>query len=132
MKDLCSVNILYSNELGFHIIDTTEWKIFGGDASKINMRRLNSSTISAIVEYLEIPITYSKYYNKINDDKFYDNMAKYGSSGKRLQENIQLLMNDKYRFIGLLYAFMDTYREYASKEAKTLEDVKELVKVLKK
>ena len=130
MIDLCSVNILYSNESGFHIIDTTEWKI-SDDAHKLNMRRLNSSTIGAFVEYLEISIKYSKYYNEI-DDNFYNNMAKYGKEGKRLQDNMKLLMNDKYRFIELLYAFMGTYREYASQDAKTLKDVKELTKVLKK
>lgn len=130
MVDLCSVNILYSNELGFHIIDTTEWKIVD-DAHLINLHRFNSSLISEIVEFAETPISYSKYYSKIDDD-FYNNMVKFGKAGKELQDSMKLLMHNRFNFQKLIYAYMDMYRTYSGKDAKTLEDVKELTKVLKK
>ena len=130
MKDLCSVNILYSNELGFHIIDTTEWQIVD-NALKLNIHRFNSSLIGEVVDYSDIPVVYSKYYNRI-DNRFYENMAKFGKSGLKLQENMKLLMNNQFNFLNLLYAYMEIYRIYASREAETLEDIKELTKVLKK
>ena len=130
MQDLCYVNILYSNRLGFHIIDTTEWEI-KKDSLRNNVHRLNISLIDALVEYLELPVIYSKYFSRI-DENFYNNMAKFGPAGKNLQENMTLLMYNKYHFFKLMSAYMDAYRVYSGNEAKTLGDVEEFVKVLKK
>ena len=130
MIDLCYVNIIYSNRSGFHIIDTTDWK-FRDNSLKLNIRRLNSCLIDAIVEDLLIPITYSKYYSKI-DEIFYNNMAKYGNGGKRLQKEMNLLMNNEYRFLDFLYAYQEVYRIHYGEDANTLKDVKEFTKVLKK
>ena len=130
MADLCYVNIIYSNKSGFHIIDTTDWKIKDGSLN-LNIYRLNSSLIDVIVEDMQIPIRYSKYYSKI-DDTYYNNMAKYGNSGKRLQQEMNMLMNNEFRFIDLLFAYLETYRIHYGEDANTLKDVKEFTKVLKK
>ena len=130
MVDLCFVNILYSNSNGFHLIDTTEW-IITDNALKNNIERLDSSLIDVMNDYLEIPITYSKYYNKI-DQVFVKNVSKYGNAGKRLQNNMDLLMKRKYNFLNMMFAYIDMYRIYCGKDVETLKDIKEFTKVLKK
>ena len=129
MNDLCSANILFSNELGFHIIDTTEWEEKTGSLN-YNLRRLNMALISVFKDNLEIPIIYSLYYNKI-DDNFYQNMTQFGNPGKRLQESMDLIMNDRFNFLKLLYALIDVYRVYSGNDPKSLGDVKKIVKVLR-
>ena len=130
MVDLCYVNILYSNRSGFHIIDTTEWKISDNNL-KENMYRFNSSLIRVLVNYLEIPITYSKYYNKI-DNEYFENIKKYGIQGRKLSNNLLRLMDGHYDFLGLLYAYMDACRIYRDKDVETVKEMKEFTKVLKK
>ena len=130
MIDLCYVNILYSNRSGFHIIDTTEWKITD-KSFKQNLLRFNSSLIRVFVDYLEIPIVYSKYYNKI-DEVFFDNIKKFGIAGMKLNNNLLKLMNNQYDFLGLLYAYMDATKIFEDKEVETLKEMKEFTKVLKK
>ena len=130
MIDLCFVNILFSNSKGFHLIDTTEWCIKDNSINK-NVYLFNLSLIDVIVDYLKMPVTYSKYYSKI-DDTFYKNIGKYGKAGKRLQENLTLLMNEKYNFLNMLFAYMDMYRIYCGDDIIKLKDMKEFTKVLKK
>ena len=130
MNDLCYVNILYSNRLGFHIIDTTEWQL-EENALKKNIYCFNMSLIDALVEYLEIPIVYSRYYSVV-DDKYMQNIDKYGQGGKQLRANIELLMNNKYNFLRFLYSYIDAYRAYSGADAKTFNDINEFTKVLKK
>lgn len=130
MNDLCSVNILYSNELGYHVIDTTPWKLVD-DAHKTNIKRLNEVLIRALIDYFKIPVICGKYYNEI-DDNYYDNLSKYGNAGIRLQENMKLLMNDKYRFLDFVFSYMAVYRVHYSEEAKTIDELKEFTKILKK
>ena len=130
MVDLCFVNVLYSNKNGFHLIDTTEW-YFQDNSLKKNMYYFNMSLIDAIVIYLDMPVIYSKFYNKI-DNTFLNNVEKYGSAGDRLKESIYAIMSNKYNFLRLLYAYMDTYRIHYGEDAKTLKDVNEFTKVLKK
>lgn len=135
MIDLCTVNILFSNELGYHLIDTTEWKM-ADDLSnncplKYDIKRFNYALISAVSNNIKMPIIFSKYYNKI-DDAFYKNMAKYGNAGKRLQESMNFILNDRFNFLRMMYAFMETYRIHFGQDPKTLGEIKEFVKVLKK
>ena len=130
MIDLCCVNVLYSNKDGFHLIDTTEWQI-KDNSMKMNVLRFNSSLIGVMVDNLTIPVIYNKYYSNI-DKTFYKRMAKYGNAGIRLQKNMNLLMNGRYCFLDLMFAYMDVYRIHYGKDAKTLEDIKEMTKVLKK
>ncbi len=130
MHDLCYVNILYSNKNGFHLIDTTEWE-FKDNSLSINIRRLDSSLISVICEYALIPIHFENNFNYI-DENFYKSMNKYGNAGKRLQKNIDMLINDQYNFLELLFAYMEVYRIHYNAEMKSLKGVKEMTKVLKK
>lgn len=130
MIDLCSVNILFSNKNGFHLIDTTEWQ-FQDNALRHNIYYFNMGLVDELIEYSEIPIVYGKYYSKM-DDIFCDNVEKYGKYGDALKESIYELMSNKYNFIKFLIAYMNTYRIHYGEDAKTLEDIKEFTKVLKK
>lgn len=130
MVDLCQVNILYSNKRGFHIIDTTEW-VINNSLVNGNLYRFNSTLIEAVMEYLEIPIIYSRYANNLNKD-FIDQLKKYGREGKSLQKSLINLMNHNYDFLGLMFALMETSRIYNKKETETFQDIKEFTKVLKK
>ena len=130
MNDLCGSNILFSNELGYHIIDTTPWEL-AIDASKNNLNNLNKYLIETVKDNLELPVKYSNFFNKI-DPIFYKNTAKFGKPGLELQKNIVLLTKLKFDFINLITAFMEAYRVYNGTDANTLGDVKEFVKVLKK
>ena len=130
MIDICYVNILYSNKNGFHIIDTTDWQ-FQDNSYKINIYRFNWSLTDVTIEYANIPLLYGKCYHKV-DENYYNNMAKYGNAGKRLQKNTNMIMVEKYRFLEWLYAYMEVYRIHYGEEMKTLKGVKEMTKVLKK
>lgn len=131
MFDLCCVNILYSNNLGFHIIDTTEW-CFSDNELKRNMHNFNSSLIQELlIEYLEIRMVFSKYYNTV-DETYMKNIGKFGQAGQNLKKSIRLLMNNSYDFMRILTAYMDAYRVYSGNDAKTLKDINEFTKVLKK
>ena len=130
MVDLCQVNILYSNKRGFHIIDTTEW-VVNNSLVNGNFYKLNSTLIAAVMEYLEIPILYSRYYSNIDKDLI-DKLKKYGKEGKNLQKSLINLMNNNYDFLGLMFALMDTSRIYNDKETETFKDIKEFTKILKK
>ena len=130
MNDLCSVNILYSNKDGFHLIDTTEWN-FDNDALRHNLYYFNMSLIDEIIDYIEMPIHCSKYYNKVSDI-FLENIDKYGRQGNELKACIYMLMSNKYNFIKFLLSYINIYRIHYGSDAKTLEDIKELTKVLKK
>ena len=102
-----------------------------GDAHKGNIKRLNEVLIRALIDYFKIPIICSRTYNEIDKD-YYHNMVKYGNAGMRLQANMKLLMNDKYHFLDFLFAYMEAYRAHYSEEAKTIDDLKEFAKILKK
>lgn len=132
MKDLCSANILFSNELGFHIIDTSEWKN-KADSFKRNLCMLNLALISTIIESLGLPITYG-YYSICNsvDETFNNNLSKYGAVGRELQECITKLINNQLSFLNLINGLKALYREYYGTEAKTLGDLKNLVGNLNK
>ena len=130
MADLCPVNILYSNQNGFHIIDTTEWTL-QDDSLKHNIYYFNMSLIDALIDYLEIPITYSKFYNKLSD-VFLNNVEKYGQAGNELKECLFMLMSNRYNFLKFLIAYINIYKTHYGNEPKTLEDIDEFTKVLKK
>lgn len=132
MQDLCSANILFSNELGFHVIDTTEWKEEVG-AFKKNLYVLNSALISRIIDYLEIPITYG--YRSISnsvDEAFNNTLSRYGAAGMGLQWCIEKIINNRLSFLNLINSLITLYREYYGTEAKTLDDLKKLIENLNK
>ena len=130
MKDLCYVNILYSNRNGFHIIDTTEW-IFEDNCMKKNKYFFDLSIINILNEYLLIPYCQHGGVLKIDND-FLNNMNKYGHAGIKLADNFILIDENKYDFLSFIFAYLDVYRIHYGEDAKTLKDVKELTKVLKK
>ena len=131
MNDLCSVNILYSDNKGFHIIDTSEWKLFDRNTSYRNTKRFNEQIISSLFEYVEMPVNYRGDY-PIFDEKFKENTLRFGYLGKELFNIIECNAHETYDIKELLYAYKALYESYRDKEIKTLSDVKELTKKLKK
>ena len=77
-------------------------------------------------------MNYDKQGRYVINENLYENIAKYGNAGKRLQNNIDLIINDKYRFLEFLFAFMEVYQIHYSEEMKSLKELKEMTKVLKK
>ena len=130
MRDLCYVNILYSNKNGFHLIDTTDWQ-YKDNSLPINIYRFDLSLTDTIINYAKI-MNYDKQGRYETNENLYKNIAKYGNAGKRLQNNIDLIINDKYRFLEFLFAFMEVYQIHYSEEMKSLKELKEMTKVLKK
>lgn len=130
MQDICAVNVLFSNELGFHIIDTTEWKK-SKNMFTVNLSKFNLTLIGEIFEYTNMPIVYGMYANTI-DYQIKEMTKKFGTAGERLRESLRLIEYRKYNFIKFIYALIDCYRIYSGNDPKTLGEVKEFVKVLKK
>lgn len=130
MCDLCSVNVLYSNNKGFHLIDTTEWE-FGNNTTQMNIYRLDKTIINRLLLYLNIPILYGEY-NRLDNQNIRENTIKFGHVGinfyKLLIENIE----HRYHVVDLLYAYKDLYLKYCNQEMKTFKDMNEFTKVLKK
>ena len=134
MLDLCFANILYSDQNGFHIIDTTDW-YFERDSLKDNVYYFNLSIVKEIINYLEMPYKETYYGRDLRYyvyDDFLKKIKKYGDKGTKLVNNLSLLREDKYSFLEFIYAYNDVYRIHYGNDAKTLEDVKELTKILKK
>ena len=134
MIDLCFANILYSNKNGFHIIDTTDW-CFDKNSLEKNIYRFNLSIVKEIIDYLEVPYTETYYGNSLRYyvyNNYLNILKKYGDSGERLIKYLMLLKKDRYNFQELMFAYQDVYRIHYGMEANTLNDVKELTKVIKK
>ena len=130
MCDLCDVNILYSQENGFHLIDTTEWEL-SDEKARWNIKRFNTYVIKTLLEYIDVPINYCRDYCFI-DKKFQKKLFKFGKPGERLYQTLDHNLNEKYSIYDLIYAYMTLYHKYYGEELKTLEETKELTKVLKK
>lgn len=130
MPDLGSTNILYSNEKGFNIIDPTLW-FRKNNSSKENIDRFNLALIDTIIDVCEIPIRHSKFYNNI-DSNFYNNLNKFGRPGECLQNVLKGIINHEYDFLWMIYSIVDIYYKYYGTDLKTIQDIKEITKVLKK
>ena len=131
MKDLCSVNILYSNDNGFHIIDTSEWKMFDRNTVYRNTKRFNETIINYLFEYVEMPVSYRGDY-PVFDETFKRNTQRFGYLGQELFNIIECNAHETYDIKELLCAYKALFQYYRDKDLKTLSDVKELTKVLKK
>ncbi len=130
MQDICGVNILFSNELGFHIIDTTDW-IKSKNMFSVNLSKFNVSLIGEIFEYTDISIIYGRFANTV-DHRIKEMASKFGTAGERLKESLKLIEYRKYNFIKFIEALMYCYRIYSGNDPKTLGEIKEFVKVMKK
>ncbi len=131
MRDLCDVNILYSEKDGFHIIDTTEWEFSDKNTIPYNIYKFKTSLINLIFEYIDIPIIYRYEYPMI-DGIIRENAYKYGLVGQRYFKVLSNVINNKCSFQELLFAYMSLYEKIYNTELKTLNDVKEMTKILKK
>lgn len=133
MIDLRYVNILYSDKNGFNIIDTTDWQ-FRDNSYKRNLYIFNSSLTKVIMFYnlghniLNFDIT----SHNIIDSNLYHNLDKFGNVGVRLKRILDLANNDRYHFLEYLFAYMEIYERFYGTNMKTLKDMQEMTKVLKK
>ena len=131
MIDLNFVNILYSNINGFHIIDTTDW-LYADNSFQTNLYNFNESLVRSIIKYNELTVDLIVGFLNEIDDVFYHNLARYGNAGKDLQKNFDLIKINKYNFLNLIFSYCELYRQYYGINMKTLKDMKEITKVLKK
>ena len=131
MRDLCDVNILYSEKDGFHIIDTTEWEFSDKNTVPYNIYKFKSSLVNIILEYIDMPIIYRYDYPMI-DGIIQENALKYGSVGQRYFKVLNDIVNNKCSFQELLFAYMSLYQKMYNRDLKTMNDVKEMTKILKK
>ena len=130
MNGLCFANILYSNDKGFHIINTSEWQ-FGQYTSIYNKFNFDDAVVRKIIGFLDIPVDYHNNHSSI-DEKFANNCMKYGDLGNNFLNALELNLNRKYRFLDLMYLYKELYEKHYGEELKTLDDVKKYTKVLKK
>ena len=131
MYDLGRVNILYSPIDGFNIIDTTEWEINKSDNNRDNIGRFSSSIIKSLLDYLDLNAI--NYYNyPMIDQKIKEFISKFGDAGKEFYRVIFNCMQERFNFIRFINAYMNLYQKYYSTDLKTLSDMKELTKVIKK
>ena len=84
-----------------------------------------------IFEYIDIPIIY-RYEYPIIDGVIRENAYKYGPDGQRYFKVLNDVINNKCSFQELLFAYMSLYEKIYNTELKTLNDVKEMTKILKK
>ena len=128
MHDLCIPNILYNEQSGFSIIDTTNWSIDSGDNSKINKERINRSLFNHVIdEILEItPMN-------ITDLEIYQNLKKYGNIGLELYKVLFLsIMEDEHHLIEMLELYCEVFKNSDFGPIKTLGDIENYTKILKK
>ena len=130
MKDLNACNILYSNDKGFHIIDTSEWRL-GQNTYRINKFSFDNAIVKKIVEFIDIPVNYRGSY-AVLDDSFVNNCDKFGKVGNDFIDIFEMNLNNKYRLIDLMYLYKELYEKYYGEQLRTLDDVKKYTKVLKK
>ncbi len=130
MVDLCYVNILYSNENGFHIIDTTEWTKEENSFKK-NIFNFNSSLGEVFIRFMDIPIIYSKYYNSL-DDNFLKNIGKYGKAGNDFKDKLMRIKNYDFQFLSLLFSYIEMYYIYCNNDVYNFKELEDFTKVLKK
>ena len=130
MEDLGFVNILYSNKNGFHIIDTTEW-VMCENGFHNNVRQFNIALLDTVFQYLGIDYKQSRFYNRI-DEELCRNLNKFGVYGKKINDQLILFVHGEIDFLGILFSFMDLYQNYCGQDMRTLKDMQEITKVLKK
>ena len=131
MRDLCKVNILYSESDGFHIIDTTEWELNKFDNYFDNVGRLSLHVIRCILDYIDL--SEINYYNyPMIDRRIKEFSDKFGKVGQDFYKVLFSTFHDKYNFYRFMYAYQTLYQKYYGEELKTLNDMKEFTKVIKK
>ena len=127
MDDLCTANILYNDENGFSIIDTTTWDVDKNkDFSQYNKMLFDFEVCERIVDGILniMPKT-------ITDYEFYHNIKKYGSLGISLFNALESTLNDKYELLNILNLLQEIANKYSLEPIKTLGDAQNYIKKLK-
>lgn len=127
MYDVCSPNVLYNEEKGFSLIDTTDWKISSDiDYSKNNIGQFINDISEIIVRDLLgiYPIT-------LCNTDFQRNLSKYGKKGEELFKLFWASVHDPSHIIEILeiYKLMFGYNNH---RIKTFGDMEKYTKKLKK
>ena len=130
MVDLCWPNILYSLKNGFHIIDTTPWKLMD-NTTVWNIDRFNENIVRIIFNYLKV--LNPEYYDyPVMDGRFRERCLSYGIAGEELYRLIERNAFKKYNVEDLLHAYMELYLKINGIEPRNLGEIKEITKMLKK
>ena len=125
MHDLCFVNVLYSENGGFRLIDVTEWKYDNNQVDN-NIRMLDYSLIGVLFEQITIPGI------SIMKTDFVKNALKYGASGREFIRIIECNLLKDYHFIEMINAYKEMYKIHYNRELKTIDGMKNYTKILKK
>lgn len=132
MVDLCYLNLLYDENKGLFIIDTTSWwknqNVKDGFFLSQNMHFLNKSLFICFCHYL-----FGDNYDLIIEDiekKYQDIKGKF--IGREflslLKENVE---GKEYMFLELLLAYIELIKAYYGYEVETLGDIKKYTKIMK-
>lgn len=127
MMDLCSANILYSQQTGFSIIDTTCWRIdMKQDFIDGNKRDFDFGLASRLVDnVLEIgPMLVTDYH-------FSKNLMRYGKVGHDLLRVLEATLDDDYQILAILQLYRLIASSNGLEPIRTLGDAKNYTKKLK-
>ena len=130
MLDLSYPNILYDEEKGFYLIDTTSWFKWNDEKRNrlFNLKNLDKG-ISVILYSLIFEHETRKELRDIVD---YYKQIKNFPMGRELLKLMEMnLEGYETRFLELMEAYREIVKIYYNDEVKTLEDVKKYTKIMK-
>lgn len=128
MQDLVSSNILYNENDGFSLIDTFDWLI----NEKCNYFLLNKRWFDFELSSLLLGNLLELNFFSVDDYNFQNNLMKFGKSGVDLLRAIQLTLDDEYQIFEILNLYCWLFKKAGLKSIKTIDDMKEYTKRLKK
>lgn len=128
MEDLVSPNILYDEETGFSIIDTSEWSIVENyDFFEINKHRIEFELTDVLLDKL-----LGIFHSTLDNYNFRHNLLSFGSKGNELLESLELALDDEDRFFEIIELYHLIFDGMGYKPIKTIDDMKKYTKKLKK
>lgn len=128
MNDLGYPNILYDDERGFFLIDTTSWVINGDKNNAIvNLNMFNGAINETILnEFFQIPNL------MFGDNQFFNHIKNYGEDGKNLYNLlIECFKTGEWPVIDILELFRNVFEKMELGPVETFSDVKKYTKILK-
>lgn len=120
MIDLCCVNILYSKQNGFSLIDTTSWELINKNVLLTNLRRFSRALKWIIFDLIEIEKVIKN--NNI--------LLKHGNEEHELYKEINSNYYGEGYIDDLLLAYSCAYKKYMGKDIVNILDIKKYNKKL--
>ena len=128
MKDLgFPGNILYSNDKGFYLIDTTMWVDEDWSyATKFNIRSFDRALFTVLSNLIGIHLkndlaNLEKVYQSIHDSNV----------GKEFLEVLEANLRQNYNYLNFMLSFQNVVKKYFDDDIETIGDIKKYNKKLK-